>query len=229
MKKNTTALIEQTGNIFHKGWMLWPAVIVMATMLANCHVTYHDDDPPSTYEIRIVSDLNADGDIALSASLDYTVFSAGTTGSILAGVDPAFDDEFRGFLSFPLSGSGGVPAYAEIESASLEVFISNVTECSRQAGVPLLIDLVTFSPNLLVAADFNRAPLLTLYSNIVFADDAGVFLSFDVTPLMVEAQRRRLNNFQLRFSLDSALAASGLVEIENSAHETAPRLMVTYY
>jgi hypothetical protein len=73
------------------------------------------------------------------------------------------------------------------------------------------------------------APLLTLHSNIVFADDAGLLLSFDVTPLMVEAQRRNLNNFQLRFLLDSALAGSGLIEIEDDVLETAPLLTVTYY
>jgi hypothetical protein len=111
----------------------------------------------------------------------------------------------------------------------LEIFISHVTECSPGTGVPLLIDLVSFSPPNLIASDFDRAPLLTRYSNIVFADDAGFFLSFDVTPLMVEAQRRHLNNFQLRFSLDSELAGSGLIEIEDNALATAPLLSVTYY
>jgi hypothetical protein len=230
MKKKPTQLDENTGKMLHKGWILWLAVLFMVTMLVNCRVEYHDDgDPPSTYDIQIVSDPNADGDIAFSPPHNFTVSSASTTGSVLAGIDPVFEDEYRGFLSFPLRGSHGVPTYAEIESATLEIFISDVTECSPGTGVPLLIDLVSFSPPILIASDYDRAPLLTLYSNIVFADDAGFFLSFDVTPLMVEAQRLDLNNFQLRFLLDSDLAGSGLIEIKDNVLETAPLLSVTYY
>jgi hypothetical protein len=230
MKKTPIPPNENRGKIRLKGGLLGLAVLFMATLLINCHAEYHDDGhPPSTYETEIVSDPDADGDIALSPTHHYTVYSARTTGSVLAGVDPLSDDEFRGFLSFPLRGSHGVPGYADIESASLEIFIDGVTESSPGAGVPLLIDLVSFSPPVLVAGDFDGPPLLTLYSNIVFADDAGLFLSFDVTPLMVEAQRRHLNNFQLRFSLDSDLASSGLIEIEDSVLETAPLLTVTYY
>jgi hypothetical protein len=46
---------------------------------------------------------------------------------------------------------------------------------------------------------------------------------------MVEAQRLDLNNFQLRFLLDSDLAGSGLIEIKDNVLETAPLLSVTYY
>jgi hypothetical protein len=228
MEKKTTLLNDRPGNMLHKGWNLWLIITFMVTMLVNCRVAYHDDDAPAIYEIKIVSDPAADGDIALSPSHDFTVFSASATGAVLAGVDPVYEDEFRGFLSFPLRGSHGVPTYADIESATLEIFISDVTECSPRTGVPLLIDLVSFSPPNLITSDFDRAPLLTLYANIVFADDAGFFLSFDVTSLMVEAQRLDMNNFQLRFSLDSALADSGLIEIEDGEQETAPFISVSY-
>ena len=213
-----------------KGWILRLAVLFTAAALVNCRVEYHDVyDPPPTYEAQIVSDPDADGDIAFSPSHHFTVTAASTSGSVLAGIDPVFEDEFRGFLSFPLRDTHGVPSYADIESATLEVFISDVIECSPGTGVPLLIDLVSFSPPILIGSDFNRAPLLTLYSNIVFADDTGFFLSFNVTPLMVEAQRLDLNNFQLRFLLDSDLAGSGLIEIEDDVLKTAPLLTVTYY
>jgi hypothetical protein len=229
MGKKSTQLNENTGKMLHKGWIFWLVIIFMVAVLVNCRVEYHYDDPPSTYEIRIVSDPDADGDITFSPPHHFTVTSAGTSGSVLAGIDPRFEDEFRGFFSFPLRGSHGMPTYADIESASLEIFISDVTECSPGTGVPLLIDLVSFSPPNLIASDFDRAPLLTLYSNIVFAGDAGFFLSFDVTPLMVEAQRLGLHNFQLRFLLDTTLAGSGLIEIEDDVPKTAPHLTVTYY
>jgi hypothetical protein len=230
MDKNQRQSIENKVKMIIKGWALWPAVLFMAAMLVNCRVEHHHvDDPPSTYEIQIVSDPDADGDIALSPSHHFTVTSASTSGSVLAGIDPLFEDEFRGFLAFPLRGTQRVPSYADIESATLEIFISDVSECSPGTGVPLLIDLVSFSPPILIAGDFDRAPLLTLYSNIVFADDTGFFLSFDVTPLMVEAQRLDLNYFQIRFLLDSTLAASGLIEIEDNVLKTAPLLTVTYY
>lgn len=229
MKKNQTQSIENKGKIQVKGRILWLGVLFMVSMLVNCRVEYHDDGPPSTYEIQIVSDPDADGDIAFSSPHHFTVTSASTSGSVLAGIDPFFEDEYRGFLSFPLRGTQSVPSYADIESATLEIFISDVSECAPGKGVPLLIDLVSFSPPILIASDFDRAPLLTLYSNIVFADDVGFFLSFDVTPLMVEAQRLDVNNFQLRFLLDSTLAGSGLIEIEDNVLETAPLLTITYY
>lgn len=229
MEKNLRQLNENKGKMINKGWTLWLSVVLMAAMLVNCRVEYHDDDPSGTYEIQIVSDPDADGDIAFSPPHNFTVTSASATGSVLAGLDPIFEDEFRGFLSFPLRGTQGVPWYADIESATLEIFISDVAESSPGTGVPLLIDLVSFSPPILIASDFDRAPLLTLYSNSVFADDAGFFLSFDVTPLMIEAQRRDLTNFQIRFLLDSALASSGLIAIEDNVLKTAPLLTVTYY
>lgn len=230
MRKKPTQLIENKGKILNERWALRLGVIFMVAMLVNCRVEYHDDyDPAPKYEIQIASDPDADGDIAFSPPDNVTVTSASATGSVLAGISPVFEDEFRGFLSFPLRGTQGVPLYADIESATLEIFISDVAEFSPGKGVPLLIDLVSFSPHTLIASDFDRAPLLTLYSNIVFANDAGFFLSFDVTPLMVEAQRRDLDNFQIRISLDSALASSGFIEIEDNVLKTAPLLTVTYY
>lgn len=218
-----------TGNKLKYVWGLRMLVILAVAVLANCHAEHHDDyDPLPIYETQIASDLDADGDIAFSPPDNYAVTSAGTTGSVLAGIDPAFGDEFRGFLSFPIRGSQGVPRYADIESATLEVFISSVTESPSGTGVPLLFDLVSFSPPILIASDFDRLSLLTLHGNVVFANDAGFFLSFDVTPLMVEAQRLDLTNFQIRMVLDRASASSGIIEIEDAALETAPLLMITY-
>jgi hypothetical protein len=211
-----------------KRWILWLAAILAVAMLVNCRVEYYDDDPPTSYEIQIVSDLGADGDIAFNPPNTYTITSANITESVMAGIDPVHGDEFRGFLVFPIRGTQSVPWYADIESATLEIVIGSVTESSPGVGVPLLIDLVSFSPPVLNADDYDSAPLLTLYSNTIFAGDAGFSVAIDVTPLMIEAQRRDLTNFQVRLMLDSALAGSGLIEIEDNILATAPLLTVNY-
>lgn len=230
MEKHLTPPTVPSGTKVIKSVTLWLAAILTTALLASCTVEVSDGyDTDPTYEVQIVSDLEADGDIALSPSDDYTVTSARDTGAVLAGIDPRHGDEFRGFLAFPLRGSQGVPLYADIESATLEIAISSVTERFPGDGVPLLIDLVSFSPPILIASDFDRGPLLSLSSYIIFADDAGFVLSFDVTSLMVEAQRRDLTHFQIRVMLDDAYAGSGLVEIEDNSLSTAPLLTVTYY
>ena len=230
MEKDLMQSFKNWGTNKMKRMSLLLVAVVAAAMLVNCRAEFNDYyDPLPTYETRLVSDIDADGDIAFSLPDNLTVSSAATTGSVLAGVDPASEDEYRGFLAFPLRDAQGVPLYADIESATLEIYISNVDASSPGAAVPLIFDLVSFSPPTLIAADFDRAPLLTLYGNDIYADDVGYFLSFDVTPLMIEAQRRDLTYFQIRILLDGVLDSSGIVEIDDDLATTAPLLTVTYY
>ncbi len=211
---------------------VWLVILFVSATLANCRLEVDDGYPdPPTYVAHIVSDVNADGDIAFSPPDTYTVSSAGATGTVLQGIDPGYSDEFRGFLNFPLRDSGGVPYYADIESATLEIFISGVTEIAAGAGVPFIIDLVSFQPSTLIASDFDRGiqpPLLSLL-NDVYADDVGYAVIFDVTPLMIRAQQEGLLDLQIRMLLDKTFEAAGIFEIEDDLLDTAPLLTVAYY
>jgi len=185
---------------------------------------------PTVFISQIQSDLDADGDIAFTAPSTFTISSARTTGSVLAGIDPISGDEFRGFLDFPLVDPGGVPVNAAIISATLDVFIASVTVPGAVTVVPLLIDLVSFQPPVLIASDFDRLFLPPLFSTIfdVFTSDAGTSVLIDVTPLMAEAQRLGLRDFQVRLLLDFS-AFSGLVEIDDSIAATVPLLTVEFF
>ncbi len=185
---------------------------------------------PTIFVSNIQSDAGADGDIAFTAPATFTISSALTTGSVLAGIDPISGDELRGFLDFPLGGPGGVPVTAAVISATLEIFIASVTVTAPNTIVPLLIDLVSFQPPTLVAGDFDRLVQPPLLSTIfdVFTSDVGTTLFVDVTPLMDEAQRLGLLDFQLRLLLDFS-ATSGLVEIDDSIAATAPLLTVEFF
>ena len=206
------------------------ALVLAAVSLVGCNVFIDNrDDPTPTYEAQILSDDTADGDIQLTLPATFTVSSAQDTGNVLAGIDPATGDEFRGFLDFPLWGSDGVPLDATIESATLDIFISGVSVSSSDRILPFLIDLVAFQPPVLVVDDFDRAvqpPLLTMPFDF-YPSDAGAMVVIDVTALMNEAQALGLQDFQLRFLLDYS-ADSGLIEIDDSDVDTAPLLTVSY-
>ncbi|OGP33190.1 MAG: hypothetical protein A2X88_01415, partial [Deltaproteobacteria bacterium GWC2_65_14] len=161
---------------------------------------------------QILSDPGVDGDIA--EDIDTGILSspvlASGTGSVRVGIDPSiglFGTEYRGFLHFPLDGSTGfdaVPADATIVSATLEIFIDTV---QFSPTVPVRMDLVWFPPPL-ISSDYDVTVLPSLLTrgtfNILSTDPipprVGVLI--DVTPLMREAQRLGLADFQVRFLLD---------------------------
>ena len=126
-----------------------------------------------------------------------------------------------------------VPAGARIRSATIEVFVNEV---SFAFTVPALIDLVVYPISGLRAVDFDSPPLTYPDGSFAFrtleflSSDQGNYVLIDVTPLMVEAQRRGLPDFQLRFLLDFVPRAEGLVGIEDlpGAVITAPLLTVEY-
>jgi hypothetical protein len=186
---------------------------------------------------RIFSDQQADGDIAFfPVSSIFQVTNGPAT--IFFGIDASDPGvpEYRAFLDFPLDGATGgdvVPAGARIRSATIEVFVNEV---SFALTVPTLIDLVSYPISGLREVDFDSLPLT--YPDGSFASrtldfissDQGNYVLIDVTPLLAEAQRRGLPDFQLRFLLDFVPRAEGLVGIEDlpSATITAPLLTVEY-
>lgn len=185
---------------------------------------------PTVFISQILSDPDTDGDIKFTAFSTFEISSARETGSVLAGIHPISGDEYRGFLSFPLGGPGGVPGTAGILSATLEISVISMTVATPNQTVPLLIDLVSFPPPTIIASDFDRnlqPPLQSMIFN-VFTSDTGTTLLVDVTVLMDEAQRQGLADFQLRLLLDFS-ALSGLVEIDDSISETAPLLTVEFF
>jgi len=201
-------------------------LIIMLLAFAGCG---GDGDARPIFVAKIFSDQPTDGDIAFDP-IDNSFTITRGPDTLFFGIDdldPNFP-EYRAFLDFPLDGSTGgevVPASAFIVSATLEVFVNEVSFASV---VPTLIDLVVYPISGLQVEDYDSAPLLTRKVNF-FSSDVDRFVSIDVTGLMREAQRRGLPDLQLRFILDLAVN-SGFVGIEDlpTVTLTAPLLTVEY-
>ena len=196
-----------------------------------------DPLPPRRVTTEILSDSRYDGDIEEIASNSYTVTMGMSSNvqSILAGIDPVSGNEFRAFLDFPLSGSGGVPGRASIESASLEIYIDSLNPIS--GTLPIRVDLVAFQPPTLLGTDFDRVQQPALASVIISPPitrtDVGQYVPIDVTPLMREAQRRGLVDFQVRILEELGPAIPVLMVIDDTIGANratyAPQLTVTYH
>lgn len=204
--------------------LVFAAVLLLA--LSGCG----GGDRNTFFVAQIFSDQQADGDIAFDPVLSSFTITNGPS-TVLFGIDRSIvtQPEYRAFLDFPLDGSTGgdvVPAGARIRSATIEVFINEV---SFATTVPTLIDLVQYPIAGLRTQDFNSPPL-AFRSLDFFSSDQGNFVAIDVTPLMVEAQRLGLADFQVRFLLDFVPGADGLVGIEDLPRVTvtAPLLTVEY-
>jgi hypothetical protein len=186
-------------------------------------------DPQPVIVASIFSDQPTDGDIAFDPVLQSFTITNGA-GTLFFGIDDLDPNlpEYRAFLDFPLDGSTGgevIPANAKIVSATLEVFINEV---SFAPIVPTLLDLVSYPITGLRVEDFDSSPLL--YQSVdFFASDLGTIVSIDITPLMRETQRLGLMDFQVRFVLDFVTNV-GFVGIEDlpSVFATAPLLTVSY-
>ena len=187
----------------------------------------------------IFSDQPADGDIAFDPVLrSFTVTNG--PGTLFFGIDDLDQNlpEYRAFLDFPLDGSTGeeaIPINARIVSATLEVFINEVGYDPNDPIIPTFLDLVSYSITGLQEEDFYSSPLIIngelMYQSLdFFASDLGHIVSIDVTPLMREAQRLGLPDFQVRFVLDLTTDI-GFVGIEDlpAVSITAPLLTVRYY
>jgi hypothetical protein len=193
--------------------------------------------PPPSFTTQIYSDPALDGDIQQTSPSTYVVTQgmSPTVQTVFAGIDPASQTEFRAFLTFPLTGSGGVPLNASIDSASVEILVDDLQPPSGQ--LPLLVELVSFQPPTLLATDFDRTaqpPIASVRLSVpVSASDVGTLVPIDVAPLMVQAQRLGLDDFQIRIMEDVGPAIPVLMEIDDSTGpdrtKRAPLLTVTYF
>lgn len=196
-----------------------------------------DNSAPPRVTTQIISDPRSDGDIEQIAPNSFTITQgmSSTVQSVFAGIDPVGGTEFRAFLDFPLTGSGGVPGNASIDSAFLEVYVDDLQPVT--GNLPIRVDLVAFQPPTLIATDFDRTLQPALASVIVSPDisssDVGKFVPIDVTSLMVEAQRQGLVDFQVRIMEDLGPAIPVLMVIDDSTGpnraSSAPLLTVTYF
>ena len=187
--------------------------------------------PPPNVVTQILSDPTLDGDITKAPVTGSFTIAQSNTQFLLAGIDPVLG-ESRAFLDFPLNGTNnGVPVNAAIVLATLDIFINRYQSSAR--SIPMRIELVSF-PTILTSADYDSTPLVTLAVTFpVFPSDAGNHVAVDVTPLMVEAQRLVLQNFQVRILEDFGPVTAGLIEINDTTGPNsgtlAPLLEVTYF
>ena len=219
------------------GMQVGVAIGVVCALLCLVGCGDNGDGVPPQVMTQILSDSRFDGDIEHTSPTSYTVTQgmSPSVQSIFAGINPAAGSEFRAFLDFPLSGSGGVPGNAIIDSAFLEVLVNNVIPSN--GSVPIRVELVAFQPPTLIATDFDRTaqpPLgAVLVSGDVTAADIGQFVAVDVTPLMVQAQQLGLVDFQVRIMEDLGPPIFTLIEIDDTIEadrpQRAPLLTVTYH
>ncbi len=192
---------------------------------------------PQTFTAQILSDPVFDGDIEQVSPGVYTVTQgmSSSVQSVLVGIDPVGGTEFRAFLDFPLGGADGVPGDALIDSAFLEIYVNNLDPLTGR--LPLRVDLVEFQPPTLVSTDFDRSALPALASVVLTPDisraDVDTYVPIDVTPLMREAQRLGVADFQVRIMEDLGPAVPVLMVIDDSTGSDrssfAPLLTVTYF
>jgi hypothetical protein len=213
------------------------SIIAVMTMFLILSVTGCGHDHRNSNGIVsafIISDPAFDGDIALDATGTTFTITQGSTQSVFAGIDPT-NVEFRAFLDFPLTGAGGVPGNAFIDSAFLDIQINSIVPHTPATQIPIRIDLVDFQPLTLISSDFSRTsqPALASIAFTIFDSDFGQHVTVDVTSLMVEAQRLGLLDFQVRILEDLGPVTPGLIEITDTAGvnrgAVAPQLQVNYF
>lgn len=209
---------------------------LMGLTLTGCGSDHHSSTLQPFYT-RILSDASFDGDIAKPAGNAPVSITQGSAQSYYAGFDPADGAELRAFLQFPLTGAGGVPGDADIQSATLDILINSIHPNPLFTTIPIRIDLVDLQPPVLFASDFDRTLQPALATKTIYPPisqtDFGHHVFIDVTSLLQEAQYLGLPIFQVRILVDPGAAASGLIEINDSTgvnrSTLAPLLEVYYY
>jgi hypothetical protein len=221
-----------------RGGILYMAVVVMGALLglAGCGGGDNNRMAPQL-TTQILSDAGFDGDIEQTSPGGYVVTQGMSPNvqSVFAGIDPVAQTEFRAFLDFPLSGSGGVPGAAFIDSAFLEFFVDDLQPVN--GSVPIRVELVSFQPPTLIGTDFDRTIQPPLAAVVVTGEvnsaDVGHFVPVDVTALMIRAQQLGLVDFQVRVMEDLGPAIYTLMVIDDTTGGNrparAPLLTVTYH
>ena len=219
-----------------RGGILRMAVVVVGALLGLAGCGGGDNRMAPQFTTQILSDAGFDGDIE-QASGGYVVTQGMSPNvqSVFAGIDPVAQTEFRAFLDFPLSGSGGVPGDAFIDSAFLEFFVDDLQP--GNGSVPIRVELVSFQPPNLIGTDFDRAIQPPLAAVVVTGEvngaDVGHFVPVDVTSLMIRAQQLGLVDFQVRVMEDLGPAIYTLMVIDDTTganrQSRAPLLTVTYH
>ena len=214
------------------------AAVMVFSILSLTGCGHDHNNSTQIISTSILSDPAFDGDIAVD-TVGTTTITQGNTQSVFAGIDPATNVEYRAFLDFPLTGPGGVPGNAIIDSAFLDIVITNAFFLSPGDTIPIRIELVSFQPPTLVGTDFDRTlqPSLAFTTIVppISSADIGNHVSIDVTKLMAEAQRLGLVDFQIRILEDLVAAPPGLIEINDTTTTTvnrealAPLLQVNYF
>ena len=210
--------------------------VIMILALIGCGDGGNHNRSP-LIDTSILSDPVFDGDIQKAPVMGAFTVTQGNTQSVFAGIHPTSGVEFRAFLDFRLTGSNGVPGNAIIDSAFLDIVINSINPQPLIGTIPLRIDLVSFQPPDLIGTDFDRTlqPALATVTvrPPISQSDFGRHVSVDVTPLMVEAQRLGLLDFQVRIMEDLGFVTPGIIEIGDTTGATrntiAPLLQVTYF
>ncbi|ACM21189.1 lipoprotein, putative [Geotalea daltonii FRC-32] len=214
-----------------KRLLLAPILVLILITMTGCGDDHRNE--PQLFFTQILSNAALDGDIERNPAAGTLTITQGNTESVFVGVDPVTGTEFRAFLDFSLTGAGGVPLNAIINSATLNISINNLDP--RTATIPIRIDLISFAPPTLLGDDFDRTlqPALatTTIQPPIGPADFGQNVAIDITSLMVEAQRLGLPTLQLRLLPDSPIL--GLVEINDTTGVNrgilAPLLEVEYF
>ncbi|MHB1025978.1 MAG: hypothetical protein ACYC24_09785 [Desulfobacteria bacterium] len=213
-----------------KIWILG-LVGVFALVLAGCGGGSSGPDP---FVFEQLSDQTVDSYIAYTGVGSPSIFPASSTNTIQVGVD-AGGAEYRGFLDFPI---GGIPSWADVRFAYVEVFVGSVP---FGADVPVLVELVDFQPPVLIESDFFRsppdpylAPILGRSLFYFFPSDASSprnVVRIEVTSLVQRALQRLQPDFQVRLLLDPDPSAvtPAIVTLDDGAANTAPLLHVEYF
>lgn len=190
-------------------------------------------DRRTVFVAEVLSDVSVDGDISLAPGETVPLITPATAfNEILIGVDE-IGVEYRGFVHFPFDGSTAgdiIPSDADVRFAYLEFFVSSVNLIGT---ADFLMDLVSFPPPL-VPDDYFRDVTIPLASRTfpMRPSDLNGFVRIEITPLMREAIRLGLPDFQVRVLLDLPLTFGqfGVDDIPGQTGTfTAPLLHVEYY
>jgi len=197
------------------------ALMMLCIVLAVTGCGRGDDSRPLITQ-EIISHPSTD--IMQDLLTNELTFSQGFA-TVLAGLHPTREEEFRAFITFPLAD---IPQDAIIQSATLDIVIKSVTVLPPSSSIPMVIELIDLPPTALANALFFSPPLGTTSINPPIASaDVNLSVPVNVTSLMRVAQARGHSKFQIRILQDFGPFPPGLIEIDDDLDP--PLLFLTYF